>query len=114
MDGGKRRRRNVAGGRGGVRDVRAVAAVVEVVGTFRPVEAIRPGRIVASPPRRGAGFVKTAHGNLPIRAPATIELLQDVPSFGGDAPGEFTTPTGAALLTSLATDFGPMPPDWRQ
>ncbi len=105
----ERRAHRVAVGHGGFHEVGALDAVVDVVGTFLLVEAIRPGRIVASPPRLGAGFVKTAHGNLPIPAPATIELLQDVPSFGGDAPGEFTTPTGAALLTSLATDFGPMP-----
>jgi uncharacterized protein (TIGR00299 family) protein len=54
--------------------------------------------------------VDTAHGRLPVPAPATVELLQGVPSYGGPVDAELVTPTGAAILTTVCRGFGPMPP----
>ena len=58
----------------------------------------------------GTGFVEGAHGRMPLPAPATAELLRGFPIEQVDSGAELTTPTGAALLTTLAVDFGPMPP----
>ena len=66
--------------------------------------------IVCSPLPAGRGFVEAAHGRLPLPAPATAELLRGVPIYGVDAETELVTPTGAALVTTLASDFGPLPP----
>jgi hypothetical protein len=57
----------------------------------------------------GRGFVRGAHGNIPLPAPATLALLQGVPLVGSELEVEFVTPTGAVLLTSLAQGFGPLP-----
>ena len=58
----------------------------------------------------GTGMVHTAHGWLPNPAPATVRLLEGVPTYGRDVGVELTTPTGAALVASLCTSFGPLPP----
>jgi uncharacterized protein (TIGR00299 family) protein len=58
----------------------------------------------------GGGWVKAAHGTLPVPAPATVELLKGVPSYGGPVEKELVTPTGAAIVSTLARSFGPMPP----
>jgi hypothetical protein len=57
----------------------------------------------------GAGTVECAHGTLPVPAPATTELIQGRPIYSTGVEGELLTPTGAAILTTLASDFGPMP-----
>lgn len=57
----------------------------------------------------GFGFVDCAHGRLPIPAPATANILADVPTFAGNVEGELTTPTGAALVKHFASSFGDMP-----
>jgi hypothetical protein len=54
--------------------------------------------------------VKAAHGKLPVPAPATVELLQGVPSYGGPVEKELVTPTGAAIVSTLCREFGAMPP----
>ena len=64
----------------------------------------------ASPLPLGRGFVRGAHGRIPLPAPATAELLKGVPVVGVDSQVELVTPTGAVLLTSSAQRFGPMPP----
>ena len=56
------------------------------------------------------GMTRSAHGVLPIPAPAVVELLRGAPSYGVDLPVELTTPTGAALLAATVTEWGPMPP----
>ena len=67
---------------------------------------------MASPPALGGGTVRTAHGELPVPAPAVVELLRGLPTAGADwsgPPAELTTPTGAALLAHLASEFGGLP-----
>ena len=57
----------------------------------------------------GSGFVKCSHGIVPIPTPATSELLRNIPVYQSDADHEMVTPTGAAVITTLADDFGKMP-----
>jgi len=85
-------------------------AVADIVGVSILMERLRPARIVASPVRVGSGQVATAHGRLPVPAPATALLLRGIPCEAGDIAGELCTPTGAALLRHFAAEFGPLPP----
>ncbi len=85
-------------------------AVVDVVGTSAALEVLGVESVSASAVATGTGTVHTSHGWLPNPAPATVRLLQGVPTYGRDVPVELTTPTGAALLAALCTSFGPLPP----
>ena len=100
---------NVAVGYSRFHEVGAVDAVVDIVGTALLVELINPDEIIASPIRVGFGSITAAHGRLPVPAPATAAILAGAPIFSGEVEGEFTTPTGAALVKTLADRFGPMP-----
>jgi len=91
-------------------EVGAVDAMVDIVGAVVGLRLLGVERVVSGPLRTGTGFVECAHGRLPVPAPATAELLKGFPSVGTDIEGELTTPTGAALLTTLADAFGPRPP----
>jgi pyridinium-3,5-bisthiocarboxylic acid mononucleotide nickel chelatase len=91
-------------------EVGGLDALVDVVGTCLALETLGVTSVFASPVALGSGTVKTAHGVLPVPAPAVVELLKDAPVHGTPAPAELTTPTGAALLAGLAEGFGPMPP----
>jgi uncharacterized protein (DUF111 family) len=73
----------------------------------QPVEAVHFHEVGAMD--LGAGTVTCAHGTLPIPAPATAELVKGVPAYSSGVIGELLTPTGAAILTTLASSFGPMP-----
>jgi hypothetical protein len=84
--------------------------IVDVVGTVAALEILGVDEIESSPVATGMGMVRTAHGMLPNPAPAVVALLEGMPTWGRDIPVELTTPTGAALLASLATGFGPLPP----
>ena len=85
-------------------------AVVDVVGTSAALEVLGVDSVGASAVATGTGMVQTAHGWLPNPAPATVRLLEGVPTYGRDVGVELTTPTGAALVASLCTSFGPLPP----
>ena len=86
-----------------------VDAIVDIVGTCLCVEYLCLEDITASKIPLGGGFVDCAHGRLPVPAPATLEILKDVPVVGTDIPFELVTPTGAAIIATLAKGFGPMP-----
>lgn len=90
-------------------EVGAVDAIVDVVGSVIGLELLRIADIRSSPVNLGSGTVITAHGNLPVPAPATAELLKGVPSYGSSIPFELTTPTGAVILTTVGSSFGPLP-----
>src|SRR6185437_16679673 len=83
---------------------------VDVVGTMAALEVLGVDRVAASPVATGTGTVRSAHGLLPNPSPAVVRLLAGAPIYGRDTPVELTTPTGAALLASLADGFGPLPP----
>ncbi|WP_448640417.1 nickel pincer cofactor biosynthesis protein LarC [Geodermatophilus sp. URMC 63] len=93
-------------------EVGALDAVADVVGVCAGVAALGLDRLVASPIALGSGSVRTAHGVLPVPGPAVLALLADasVPAHGGPAGEELATPTGVALVTSLASGYGPLPP----
>jgi hypothetical protein len=91
-------------------EVGAVDAIVDIVGAFCGLHRLGIERVYASPLPLGGGWVDTAHGRLPVPAPATVELLHGVPSYGGPVEAELVTPTGAAILTTICRDFGEMPP----
>jgi hypothetical protein len=90
-------------------EVGAVDAIVDVVGAAVGVQLLGIERVVCSPIPTGSGVVRCEHGVMPVPAPATARLLCGVPLAECDEPGELTTPTGAAILTSLAESFGPLP-----
>ena len=84
-------------------------AIVDIVGTAAALEVLGVDEVSASAVATGNGTVRSAHGWLPNPAPATVRLLEGVPTYGRDVPIELTTPTGAALLATLCSSFGPLP-----
>ncbi|SDM02014.1 nickel pincer cofactor biosynthesis protein LarC [Halarsenatibacter silvermanii] len=90
-------------------EVGAVDAIVDIAGAVIGLDMLGIERIVASPLHTGTGFVDCAHGSLPVPAPATLELLKGVPVFSRGIDAEMVTPTGAAVITTLADRFDEMP-----
>jgi uncharacterized protein (DUF111 family) len=90
-------------------EIGAVDTIVDVAGVLWLVEALAPARITASPVNLGSGFVRMAHGTLPVPAPAVAELACGVPVFSTELGMEAATPTGMALIRHLAQDFGTLP-----
>ena len=86
-----------------------IDTMVDVIGAFLGLQALGVERVSASPLPLGRGFVRGAHGQIPLPSPATVALLKGVPVTGSDLNFELVTPTGAALLTALAETFGPIP-----
>jgi len=84
-------------------------SIVDIVGNAMFLAELDIEKTFAEPVCTGYGFVQTKHGKLPIPAPATMEILQAIPFYKGDEPGERTTPTGAAILKYLNPDFNPPP-----
>jgi hypothetical protein len=84
-------------------------AIIDIVGTAAALEVLGVDEVCASAVATGMGMVRSAHGRLPNPAPATVRLLEGIPSYGRDVRIELTTPTGAALLAALSTAFGPLP-----
>ncbi len=93
-------------------EVGAADALVDVAGAMLGLEALGIGRVHASPVRLGRGSTRSAHGPIPVPAPATALLLRGAPVELGDVPFELTTPTGAALLATLVEDWS-APPAFR-
>ena len=91
-------------------EVGAVDSIVDIVGSAYGVHALGISEIFASPLPMGHGMIKTAHGSLPVPAPAVLEILEDTPTYGRGIPTEIVTPTGAALVKTLAGSFGNAPP----
>lgn len=92
-------------------EVGAVDAIVDIVGCVVLLHLLSVDKVCCSPLPLGRGMVQAAHGTLPLPAPATLELLKRhrVPVYGRNTEMELVTPTGAALLTTLAGTFGPPP-----
>jgi uncharacterized protein (TIGR00299 family) protein len=90
-------------------EVGGVDAIIDVVGVLAGVECLGLERIVVSALPMGRGFIKGAHGQIPLPAPATLGLLQGVPVYGSPIEKELVTPTGAALLVELADAWGTLP-----
>lgn len=91
-------------------EVGALDAIVDVVGTCAALESLGIDDVVCSPVATGHGTTDAEHGRLPVPAPATARLLVGVPVVGVDVAMETATPTGVALVRTLAGSFGPLPP----
>lgn len=90
-------------------EVGALDAVIDVVGSVAGLHRLGVGQVYASALRLGTGVVTCAHGKLPVPAPATLELVRGVPVYWGDIEAELTTPTGAAIMTTVAQGIGDPP-----
>jgi pyridinium-3,5-bisthiocarboxylic acid mononucleotide nickel chelatase len=90
-------------------EVGAVDAVLDIVGVCLGLATLENPELVCSPLNVGGGSVEAAHGKLPVPAPATAELLKGIPVYSSGVESELVTPTGAALVSTLATGFGPVP-----
>jgi pyridinium-3,5-bisthiocarboxylic acid mononucleotide nickel chelatase len=90
-------------------EVGAVDSIADIVGAAIGFDLLGIERVYCSPVPTGHGFIEIAHGRCSIPAPATAELLRDVPLSALDVEGELTTPTGAAIVAAMADGFGPLP-----
>lgn len=86
-------------------EVGAIDSIVDMVGAAIALDYLKVDKIMASPVQVGGGFVKCAHGLIPVPAPATVELLKGIPIKSGLVPFETTTPTGAAILAANVEEF---------
>lgn len=91
-------------------EVGAIDSIVDITLAVAAMEWLAPGRVVASPLNVGSGTVTCEHGELPVPAPATVELLAGAPVYAQGPPVELVTPTGALLVTAYADGYGPLPP----
>ena len=90
-------------------EVGALDAIVDVVGAAICFDLLKIERFVSSPLHVGSGMIEMAHGRFPVPPPAVTELLRGVPFYSGDVKGELLTPTGAAIITTVCSEYGPIP-----
>ncbi|HVS65153.1 MAG TPA: nickel pincer cofactor biosynthesis protein LarC [Thermoanaerobaculia bacterium] len=90
-------------------EVGALDSIVDIVGACVAIEHLAPARLTCGTVVVGGGRARTAHGVVPVPAPATAELMCGIPTVG-EGEGELLTPTGALILSSFVDDFGPAPP----
>ncbi|MGH9802491.1 MAG: nickel pincer cofactor biosynthesis protein LarC, partial [Blastocatellia bacterium] len=90
-------------------EVGAIDSIVDIVGACIGLEALKIEKIISAPLHVGSGTFKCAHGTYPVPGPATAELLKGVPIYSKDIEGELVTPTGAAIISTLAASYGNLP-----
>ena len=90
-------------------EVGALDAIIDVVGAVSGLQLLSIDRLIVSPISVGTGFVLCQHGKIPVPAPATLEILKGLPIRSSGIEAELTTPTGAAIIRTLAAEFGPVP-----
>lgn len=91
-------------------EIGAVDSIIDIVGAAYGIFSLGIDAVFSSPLPMGHGMVKTSHGSLPVPAPAVLEILEDTPTYGRGIPTEIVTPTGAAIIKTLAISFGNAPP----
>jgi uncharacterized protein (TIGR00299 family) protein len=91
-------------------EVGAIDSICDIVGACVALDSFGVSEVHCGRINVGSGTVETEHGTLPVPAPATTELLKDKPIYSAGPATELTTPTGAAILAALATNFGAVPP----
>jgi hypothetical protein len=90
-------------------EIGGLDSIVDIVGAVWGFRQMGIDKLYVSKVNVGTGFVECEHGTLPVPAPATLALVKGKPIYSSDVEKELLTPTGAALLTSLGSDFGKMP-----
>jgi hypothetical protein len=90
-------------------EIGAVDSIIDICCAAAVIHEMKIQKIVSSPLNTGRGFVKTAHGQLPVPAPATAEILKGIPLYSTDTNAELTTPTGAAIIAHYAKSYTSMP-----
>ncbi len=90
-------------------EVGAIDAIIDIATAAIGFNWLQADEIVLSPIHLGSGFISSSHGMLPVPAPATAELIKGMSVYSTNVKGELLTPTGAAILSTFATDYGPMP-----
>lgn len=90
-------------------EIGGVDSLVDIIGSFLSVHYLGVDSVHASAVPLGSGYITCAHGTIPVPVPATLAILKDIPVKTSDAATEIVTPTGAAIIATLATEFGPMP-----
>lgn len=90
-------------------EIGAVDTIVDIIGVVWGVHKLGIKKLFCSPVNVGSGKIKIAHGVSPVPAPATAELLKNIPYYRSIVKHELATPTGAVLVTSLSAGFGPQP-----
>jgi uncharacterized protein (TIGR00299 family) protein len=90
-------------------EVGAIDAIVDIVGSIIGLELLDISEAVCSPINLGSGAIRSAHGTLPVPSPAASELLKGIPVYSSSILFELTTPTGAAIISTLSSSFGPLP-----
>jgi uncharacterized protein (TIGR00299 family) protein len=90
-------------------EIGALDSIIDIVGACIGLEVLQIDRIISSPLHVGSGTFNCAHGTFPVPGPATAELLRGVPIYSKDIVGELVTPTGAAIISTLCSSYGPMP-----
>jgi hypothetical protein len=90
-------------------EVGALDSIIDIVGAVFGLEWLGVDQIMSSPLNVGGGMVHSAHGHFPVPAPATVKLLGPAPVYSGAVQKELVTPTGALLVSSYASSFGPIP-----
>jgi len=90
-------------------EVGALDAIVDIVGAAICFDLLKIDRFLSSPLHAGSGMIGMAHGRFPVPPPAVAELLKGVPFYSGEIEGELLTPTGAAIITTVCKEFGPVP-----
>ena len=91
-------------------EVGAVDSIVDIIGVSYGIYSLGITEVFSSPLPLGHGMIKTAHGSLPVPAPAVLEILENTPTYGSGIPTEIVTPTGAAVIKTVAGSFGSAPP----
>jgi len=90
-------------------EIGGLDSIMDISSAVIGIKALEIKEIYSSPLPLGKGLVKCAHGILPLPAPATLELLKNIPTYSGGMESEMVTPTGAAIISTLTKDFGERP-----
>jgi len=90
-------------------EVGAIDSIIDILSVAFCIDELKVDKIYSSPASCGKGFVKCAHGKIPVPSPATLEILKNIPINFTEIPNELTTPTGATILKTLVTEFKKMP-----
>ncbi|MCD5390583.1 nickel pincer cofactor biosynthesis protein LarC [candidate division NPL-UPA2 bacterium] len=98
------------GGESHFHEVGAIDSIIDVVGAVIGLKILRVEKVYSSPLSLGRGWVEVEGGRLPVPVPATLELVKNIPVSFSDENHELVTPTGAAIITTVAENFGEVPP----